>query len=349
MNNTVSIITSTYNLEKYIADCIESVQNQTYTNWEMIIVDDCSTDKTVAIANKYAQKDKRITILVHKKNWSVYKLKDTYNQALKQAKGDFIAILEGDDFWPKHKLETQMQSFQDNDVILSYGDSIFTNSNGQPFDILYYTKDKAFLNNTPVGSIFYLFTDLNFYLSPVTVVIRKKALDAIKGFQNAPNYYFIDFPTWLHLSQQGKFYYIPQVMGFYRRHPGSFWLQFAEDSLSMTRNEMQDTLVHFIRTNNKILKKNNVSINLEQMIVEQNKFIEKKKKRREVSFLMHNFAYGEKKRDIQSLLQIKHHDLLNIIIDLTLYILFPARDIVKALIFKYQIISYHMNRIREKR
>lgn len=342
MNNTVSIITSTYNLEQYIGACIESVQNQTYIHWEMIIVDDCSTDKTVEIARHYAKKDQRITVLVHKKNWSVYKLKDTYNQALKQAKGDFIAVLEGDDFWPKDKLEIQMHSFQDDEVILSYGDSVFTNGEGRPFDILYYRRDSNLLNNDPTGSILHLFTDLNFYLSPVTVVIRKNALNTIGGFQNAPHYYFVDFPTWLHLSQQGKFHYVKKVMGFYRRHPGSFWLQFAGNTSSMTRNEMQDTLVHFIKTNKKLLQKNNISVNIKKMITEQNTCIEKKRKRRGLSFLMHNFAYGDKKDIFKSIRQMLKSEpsFLNRNMSRIVFLLIPFRSTVIYFIFIVKKIKY---------
>ena len=77
----VSIITPTYNHEKYIGDCIRSVQDQTYTNWEMIIVDDGSTDRTFTIAQTSADSHDRIKLCTQK-NLGIFRLGETYNFAL---------------------------------------------------------------------------------------------------------------------------------------------------------------------------------------------------------------------------------------------------------------------------
>jgi teichuronic acid biosynthesis glycosyltransferase TuaG len=101
----VSIITPSFNSEKFIAETIRSVQNQTHQNWEMIIVDDCSSDQTVAIVQEFVTNDKRIQL---------YQL-DTNSGAgvaralsLKNAKGDYIAFLDADDLWKPLKLEKQL-------------------------------------------------------------------------------------------------------------------------------------------------------------------------------------------------------------------------------------------------
>lgn len=95
MNNIastlISIITPTYNHEKYISDCILSVQQQTYSNWEMIIVDDGSTDNTFQVANEIAKIDNRIRLYTQK-NIGVFRLGETYNFALSKAEGKYIAI-----------------------------------------------------------------------------------------------------------------------------------------------------------------------------------------------------------------------------------------------------------------
>ncbi len=114
----VSIITPTYNHEKFIGKCIESVLDQSYTNWEMIIVDDGSTDKTEAVITKY--NDNRIKHL-KQKNIGIWNLNKTYNKALKISKGELVAILEGDDYWPLDKLEKQIKCFKDPEVVLSWG------------------------------------------------------------------------------------------------------------------------------------------------------------------------------------------------------------------------------------
>src|SRR6267378_4285585 len=89
----VSIITATFNHEPFIASCIESVLGQSYSNWEQIIIDDGSTDKTADVIRGYS--DRRIRF-IHQANHGIEALALTYNHALSQAKGEIIAILEGD-------------------------------------------------------------------------------------------------------------------------------------------------------------------------------------------------------------------------------------------------------------
>mgnify|MGYP000848304282 FL=1 len=105
MEALVSIITPTYNSEKYIAQTIQSVQNQTHSNWEMIIVDDASSDQTEAIVIEFAKADHRIKF---------YKLHNNAgagvarNQALSMAAGRYIAFLDSDDLWKPEKLQKQI-------------------------------------------------------------------------------------------------------------------------------------------------------------------------------------------------------------------------------------------------
>jgi len=105
----VSVITPTYNHERFIAQCIESVLAQTYGHWEMIIVDDGSTDHTASIAEEYAKKDHRIKV-IRQANNGIFRLAETYNKALGLANGELIAILEGDDTWQNTKLEIQVDA-----------------------------------------------------------------------------------------------------------------------------------------------------------------------------------------------------------------------------------------------
>lgn len=107
----VSIITPSFNSEKFIADTIRSVQSQTHQNWEMIIVDDCSTDKTVAIIEQFVSNDKRILSFQLDKNSGAGIARET---ALSKAQGDYIAFLDADDLWKPLKLEKQLQFLKDN-------------------------------------------------------------------------------------------------------------------------------------------------------------------------------------------------------------------------------------------
>jgi hypothetical protein len=113
----VSIITPSFNSEKFIVEAIQSVQNQTYKNWEMIIVDDCSTDKTVSIVEEIAIKDRRIKIYKLEKNSGTGIARNT---ALTSAKGDYICFLDSDDLWKPQKLEKQIGFLKNNKVPFTF-------------------------------------------------------------------------------------------------------------------------------------------------------------------------------------------------------------------------------------
>src|SRR5918992_1991664 len=118
----VSIITPTFQHEHFIESCLRSVQGQQYDSWELIVVDDASTDRTPQIVESYAKRDSRIRLIRHDANYGVARLSDTYNQALAQSRGELIAVLEGDDEWTPNKLSTQVPVFRDPRVVLCYAD-----------------------------------------------------------------------------------------------------------------------------------------------------------------------------------------------------------------------------------
>lgn len=95
-----------YNAEKYISEAIESILNQTFTNFEFVIIDDCSTDKTWEIIQKYAQKDKRIIAIKNEKN---LKLSATLNKGIEVCKADYIARMDADDWSYPNRLAKQYE------------------------------------------------------------------------------------------------------------------------------------------------------------------------------------------------------------------------------------------------
>lgn len=117
MNDLVSIIMPSYNTERFIADSIQSVLNQTYQNWELIIVDDCSTDNTDTVVASFT--DSRIKYLKNEKNSGAAVSR---NRALREAKGKWIAFLDSDDLWASEKLEKQIKFMEENDYKFSYTD-----------------------------------------------------------------------------------------------------------------------------------------------------------------------------------------------------------------------------------
>ncbi len=113
----VSIITPNYNSEQFIKKTIESVLSQTYQNWEMLIVDDVSSDKSIEIIEEYTKKDSRIKLIRLEKNSGPVVAR---NRAIKEAKGRYIAFLDSDDFWHKDKLVIQLEFMEEKEAILSF-------------------------------------------------------------------------------------------------------------------------------------------------------------------------------------------------------------------------------------
>ncbi len=105
----VSIITPTYNHERFIGDCIQSVLNQTYPNWEQIIIDDGSTDRTGEIVKQWIRRDARIRYLKHSENKGPAAARNT---GIKYSQGSIIALLDADDVWLNQKLEIQLEELR---------------------------------------------------------------------------------------------------------------------------------------------------------------------------------------------------------------------------------------------
>lgn len=127
-DNLVSIITPTYNSSCFVAETIESIISQTYTNWELLITDDCSTDNTWEILNKYAQKDTRIKIFKLDKNSGAGIAR---NNSIKQASGRYIAFCDSDDLWLPEKLKKQIKFMVDNRCYLSFSSYRCINEKGE--------------------------------------------------------------------------------------------------------------------------------------------------------------------------------------------------------------------------
>lgn len=114
----VSIITPCYNSAAYIGDCIESVLHQTYSNWEMYVIDDCSTDGSASIINEYVLKDNRISYIRTQEKTGSPTL--PRNLGIKVSQGDYIAFLDSDDLWLPDKLKQQLLLFDDEKVAIVY-------------------------------------------------------------------------------------------------------------------------------------------------------------------------------------------------------------------------------------
>ncbi len=121
----ISVIMSAYNSEKYIAEAIESILNQTFRNFEFIIFDDGSTDRTKQIIQKYAKLDKRIIAIHNNKNIGYKGFIKNLNKGIKIARGKYLARMDADDISLPKRLETQYQFLETNPTIFLVASSFF--------------------------------------------------------------------------------------------------------------------------------------------------------------------------------------------------------------------------------
>ena len=149
----VSIITPTYNCAKFIGETIESVINQTHTNWEMIIVDDCSMDNTKEIVEQYSKDDLRIKYVKLEQNSGAAIAR---NKAMDLATGKYMAFLDSDDIWSRYKLEKQIKFMEENKYNISCTKYEQINEAGEPLGRVINVKKKVNYNGVlltcPVGN-----------------------------------------------------------------------------------------------------------------------------------------------------------------------------------------------------
>lgn len=126
-NNMVSIVVPVYNSEKFIEETIKTVKEQTYTKWELILVNDCSTDKSKTIIEKYEKNDKRIRLINLRENSGAAMAR---NNGIEYAKGKYIAFLDADDLWDKEKLEKQIKFMEENEYEFTFTNYEFSDEKG---------------------------------------------------------------------------------------------------------------------------------------------------------------------------------------------------------------------------
>ena len=218
-----SVITPTYNHRPFITACIESVMAQTFADWEMIVIDDASSDNTAGLVRDLLRREPRLKLIAHDASWGIARLDETYNQGLAAAAGEWIAVLEGDDFWPADKLAIQHEQCRRIGAVVCFGKCRLVSPGGAvlagaqqslPRSLRRYFRDYCGPMTRPLllGPSF---------IHPVTAVIHALELRRIGGFRRAPGLQLTDHPTLLELSLLGPFFGSSRQLGFYRRHAGS--------------------------------------------------------------------------------------------------------------------------------
>ena len=205
-NELVSIIVPVYNAEKFISETIKIVQNQTYQNWELILVNDCSKDSSVEIIKKSQESDKRIILIDQKTNQGAA---NTRNTGIKNAKGKYLCFLDADDLWEKEKLEKQIKFMKENDCAFSFTGYEFANYKGEPLGKKVFVPSKInykqALKNTTI------------FTSTVMFDLTKLTKENIY----MPNVKSEDTACWWKVLKIVDAYGLNEILSYYRRSEGT--------------------------------------------------------------------------------------------------------------------------------
>lgn len=204
MSRLVSIIMPSYNTGRFIKETIESVLAQTYTNWELIIVDDCSTDNTDEIVGHYLT-DERIRYIKNETNSGAALSR---NRALREAKGKWIAFLDSDDLWEPDKLEKQIAFMENNGYHFSYTNYVEIDEESIPNG----NRVTGPKRITKHGMYNYC------WMGCLTVMYDSEKVGLIQIADIKKNN---DYAMWLKVCKKANCYLLDEALAKYRKRSGS--------------------------------------------------------------------------------------------------------------------------------
>lgn len=203
MNDLVSIIMPSYNTAQYIRQSIQSVLAQTYLNWELIIVDDCSSDNTENVVSVFLN-DNRIKFLKNERNSGAAVSR---NRALREARGKWIAFLDSDDLWEPEKLEKQIAFMEENNYKFTYTDYRIR-LNGELLPYVYTGPKKITAHKLK-----------NYcYFSTITVMYDREYVGLVQIADIKKNN---DYALWLKVIEKTLCYRFPMCLSVYVKHDNS--------------------------------------------------------------------------------------------------------------------------------
>ena len=209
MKPVVSIMTTTYNRAGMLKEAIESVLDQTYQDWELLVYDDGSTDETQALVQGYQMKDPRVWY-ERQSHTGLSGIVALRNRALREARGPFIAFLDDDDKWFPEKLKLQVSYLEQHpEKGLVYSPVHVVDGKGR------YQKTRPVVPSSSYADLFE-----GCFIQISSVVARKEILIALGGF-DASLESSRDYDLWLRMARHYPFAYIDEPLGWYRFHPNA--------------------------------------------------------------------------------------------------------------------------------
>lgn len=204
----IGVIAALFNHERYISKAIESVLEQTYQDWELIIWDDGSIDRSLEIAKQYEKKDARIKVFQHPGNKNMGQ-EASRNAALQKTEAEFIALLDTDDYYLPRKLELLLGAFTDQNIGLTYGKTKFLNEQTQEL------KDSGIMYE-PSGDVLKDLIWDNFICAG-SVLFRKKFIET--GLQFDAHFKTCgEYPLWVEIASKSKVVHVPEYVSVWRDH-----------------------------------------------------------------------------------------------------------------------------------
>ena len=228
----ISVIIPSYNRKNYIKESIESIRAQSYQDFEIIVVDDGSTDGTLDILKDYGSE----IHLIQQKHGERAMAR---NKGIEESKGDYIAFLDSDDIWLPEKLSLQLEVMESSaQVVCVYGSCLRMDEKSRPLPTAQRQK-KGYS-----GDVFLKLLKRNFVPSP-TPLIRRSCFEKSCRF-NTKYALYEDWACWLQIAKMGDFHFIPQALASYRVHPKqSVKLASPEVIENSTLSVLEDTFTQF--------------------------------------------------------------------------------------------------------
>lgn len=207
----VSIITPSYNSSAYITETIQSVLRQTFHNWEMLIVDDCSSDNSYSIVKEFAEQDERIKVFKMEKNSGCPAVPRNY--ALLQGKGKYIAFLDSDDIWHNEKLELQINAMLQKNLLFTATEIKIFNDFSEIENFVYKQTNREVEFKT-IDHQKLLYKNI---IPNSSVIIAKQLLSSLKFNEDLRFKAIEDYHMWLRILQNGEYCYkMNSELLFYR-------------------------------------------------------------------------------------------------------------------------------------
>jgi glycosyltransferase involved in cell wall biosynthesis len=207
----VSVFMKSYEHEQFIAEAIESVLQQDFTDLELIIVDDASTDASKQIIERYAEQDPRIRVIFHESNLGITKV---VNDGIDAARGKFIAQIDSDDVWVKDKLRKQLAVLECNEDLIVWSEGALIDQNGRLVGKTF-SEMSSSVQRKKGGDIFQELL-IGPYIFGTSLLYKRQNLGDLRYDERLS--YLNDYKFELELARKYQFYYVAEPLAKYRIH-----------------------------------------------------------------------------------------------------------------------------------